>query len=118
MISVYGLKNCDTCRKALKWLDAEGLEHHFKDVRTEGLESATIARWITVVGWEVLLNRRGTTWRTLSDADKREVDANKAKELMMAHPALIKRPVFDDGEMVVVGFKDDVQTALKEINDG
>ena len=114
MISVYGLKNCDTCRKALKWLDAEGLEHQFKDVRADTLESATIARWIAAVGWEVLLNRRGTTWRKLSDADKHDVDGDKALALMAEHPALIKRPVFEARDTVMVGFKEDVQAALKE----
>jgi arsenate reductase (glutaredoxin) len=114
MITVYGLKNCDTCRKARKWLDAQGLEHHFKDVRDDELDGATIDRWITVVGWEVLLNRRGTTWRKLADAEKHEVDAAKAKSLMEEHPAMIKRPVFEVGKAVLVGFKEDVQAALKE----
>ncbi len=113
MITVYGLKNCDTCRKALKWLDAEGLEHHFKDVRSDALESDIIARWITAVGWEVLLNRRGTTWRNLPESDKHAVDAGKAQALMEEHPALIKRPVFDVDDTVMVGFRDDVQVALK-----
>jgi len=113
MITIYGLKNCDTCRKARKWLDSEGLEHHFKDVRADDLDSKTIARWITVVGWEILLNRRGTTWRNLSDEDKHAVDEGKALALMAEHPALIKRPVFEVNETVLVGFKDDVQDALK-----
>jgi Spx/MgsR family transcriptional regulator len=113
MIIVYGLKNCDTCRKARKWLDTEGLEHHFKDVRDEALSSETIAGWISAVGWEVLLNRRGTTWRNLDDADKHEVDAIKAQSLIIEHPALMKRPLFEMGDTVLVGFKDDVQAALK-----
>lgn len=113
MINVYGIKNCDTCRKALKWLDAEGLKHQFRDVRADALEGETIARWIYAVGWEVLLNRRGTTWRNLSDANKHEVDGEKALALMAEHPALIKRPVFEVGNDVLVGFKDDVQAALK-----
>lgn len=113
MITIYGLKNCDTCRKARKWLDAEGLQHHYKDARTDALESKTIARWIAVVGWEALLNRRGTTWRTLSDRDKHAVDQDKALALMLEHPALIKRPVFEINGTVLVGFKDDVQEALK-----
>jgi arsenate reductase (glutaredoxin) len=114
MITIYGLKNCDTCRKANKWLDAAGIEYHFKDVRDDGLESKTIVRWITTVGWEVLLNRRGTTWRNLADADKHEVDATKALALMSEHPALIKRPVFEINETVLVGFKEDVQEWLKK----
>ena len=114
MIMIYGLKNCDTCRKARKWLDTEGLKHQFKDVRADALEGATIARWIAAVGWEVLLNRRGTTWRNLPDGDKHEVDADKAQTLMTEHPALIKRPVFEVNGKVLVGFKEDVQANLKE----
>lgn len=114
MITVYGLKNCDTCRKARKWLDAEGLEHHFKDVRADGLNGETVNHWISAVGWEVLLNRRGTTWRKLGDSDKHAVDIDKARNLMMEHPALIKRPVFEVNGQVLVGFKEDVQATLKE----
>ena len=113
MIVFYGLKNCDTCRKAQKWLEAEGIEYQFKDVRADALESATIAHWIAAVGWEILLKRRGTTWRTLSDAEKHDVDGDKALALMSAHPAPIKRPVFEVGDEVLVGFKDDVQAKLK-----
>lgn len=114
MMTIYGLKNCDTCRKARKWLQAEGLEHTFRDVRADALTSGTIAAWISAVGWEVLLNRRGTTWRNLSDADKHAVDAEKAESLMSEHPALIKRPVFEVADKVLVGFKEDVQAVLKE----
>ena len=113
MIVVYGLKNCDTCRKALKWLAAEGFEHRFHDVRADGLDGAEIDRWLGNVPWETLLNRRGTTWRKLPDADTDGVDEARARDLMLTHPALIKRPVFDDGARVIVGFKADQQAALK-----
>ena len=116
MITVYGLKNCDSCRKARKWLDAEGIEHTFKDVRADGLSGETIGGWIAAVGWEILLNRRGTTWRGLADGDKHAVDANKAASLMSEHPALIKRPVFEVAGTVLVGFTGDVQAALKGKN--
>ena len=118
MITIYGLNNCDTCRKALKWMDAEGLEHHFKDVRVEALQSKTIARWISVVGWEVLLNQRGTTWRALRDTDKHTIGKDKSLALMSMHPALIKRPVFELDETVLVGFKDDVRETLKGLKNG
>lgn len=118
MISVYGLKNCDTCRKARKWLDGEGLAHRFLDLRADGVEEERVTRWIAAVGWEVLLNRRGTTWRTLPDGNKHDIDADRALVLMMQHPALIKRPVFEAGDKVLVGFKDDVQAALKEAGGG
>lgn len=114
MITVYGLNNCDTCTKARKWLDAQGINHHFNDVRKDQLNNETIAAWIAAVGWEILLNRRSTTWRNLADADKHAIDAIKAQSLMCQHPALIKRPVFDLDGTLLVGFKEDIQAALKE----
>ena len=110
---MWGLKNCDTCRKAMKWMDAEGIAYAFKDVRADGLDAKTLAKWIAAAGWETLLNRRGTTWRGLPDADKADVDADRAAKLMLAHPALIKRPVFDMGGSVLVGFSVAEQKALK-----
>ncbi len=115
MITVYGLKNCDTCRNALKWLKAEGILHRFLDVRADGIDASDVSRWVGVVSWEVLLNRRGTTWRQLSDNDKENVDQAKAEVLMRTHPALIKRPVFVKGDQVVVGFKDPEKTAVKTL---
>lgn len=113
LVTVYGLKNCDTCRKALKWLDAAGVSHRFHDVRADGVSRTEIADWVAQVGWETLLNRRGTTWRALSDADKDGVDAVKAASLMAAHPALIKRPVFEIDGKIAVGFDDRVREMLK-----
>ncbi len=115
MLHVYGLKNCDTCRKALKWLAAEGARHEFHDVRADGLEAADMARWVASAGWEQLLNRRGTTWRKLDDADKADVDEISAQTLMLAHPALIKRPVFEAGNRIVVGFKAAEQAQVAEL---
>ena len=113
MITVYGIKNCDTCKKALKWLTAEGIEHRFHDFRADGLDAADLARWAQAAGWEKLLNRRGTTWRKLAEADKDGVDAAKAETLMAANPTLIKRPVFDAGGQVLVGFSAAEQAALR-----
>ena len=113
MISIYGLKNCDTCRKALEWLEAEGIAHEFKDIRADGFSDAQLDNWVATTGWETLLNRRGTTWRKLSDAEKDGVDESKAKELMRDQPALIKRPVFETKSGVVVGFKTAEMEALK-----
>lgn len=113
MISVWGLKTCDTCRKALRWLEQEGKPHTFKDVRKDGLDEARLQRWIDAVGWETLLNRRGTTWRTLSEAEAADVDEKKAKALMLSYPGLIKRPVFETGRRIIVGFKDAEIAALK-----
>ena len=112
MITVYGLKNCDTCRKALKWLEAEGVVHRFHDVRKDGIEETAIKRWIAACGRETVLNRRGTTWRGLDENAKEDVNETTAVALMAAHPALIKRPVFEWGGRVVVGFKDEQRREL------
>lgn len=105
MITIYGIKNCDTCRKALKWMQAEGIEHRFHDFRADGLNPDDLQHWLEAAGWETLLNRRGTTWRKLPDADKDNVDEAKAAALMQSNPTLIKRPVFAIANSVVVGFK-------------
>lgn len=112
MLIVYGLKNCDTCHKARKWLDGEGIAHGFHDVRADGLEADAVDRWIAGAGWETLLNRRGTTWRKLPEAEREGLDQAKAAALMLAHPALIKRPVFEAEGKVLVGFTDEVKAAL------
>ncbi len=112
MIDVYGLKNCDTCRKALKWLAENNLEHRFHDFRTDGLDRQKLGRWAAACGWEKLLNRRGTTWRGLAKADRDGVDGSQAEVLMAAHPALIKRPVFEAAGRVIVGFKDEQRKLL------
>lgn len=106
MIDVYGIPNCDTVKKARKWLDAQGVGYAFHDYKKEGVDAATLERWADAVGWEVLLNRRGTTFRGLPDGDKADIDRAQALGLMQAHPSLIKRPVAEhpDGGRVLVGF--------------
>ena len=111
-IRFYGLKNCDTCRAALKWLEAEGLDHRFVDIRKDGVDALVMSTWAAALGWDALLNRRGSTWRGLSDGDKENVDEAKAISLMMVHPALVKRPVFHANGTYLVGFKDDQKAAL------
>lgn len=106
MLLVYGLKNCDTCRKATKWLDAEGISHAFIDVRKDGIDSDLVSKWIDAVGWETLLNRKSTTWRGLPDLVKTDVDKTSALKLLVENPTLIKRPVFDRDNSISVGFKD------------
>ena len=113
MLTVYGLKNCDTCRKTTKWLDAEGIAHEFKDVRKDGISKDDVSTWAKAVGWETLLNRRGTTWRGLDEAPKDGVDETSAIDLMTEHPALIKRPVFEKAGKIIVGFKAAEQASLK-----
>lgn len=112
MIDVYGLKNCDSCRKAIRWLDENGPEYRFHDIRKAQLGKETIAFWATQAGWQKLLNRRGTTWRGLPDADKAGIDEARAISLMTAHPALIKRPVFVLGKDICAGFDHDAQAAI------
>jgi len=110
MITVYGIKNCDTCRKARKWLEEKGIAHSFHDFRADGLDAATVAGWLSELGDETLVNRRGTTWRNLSEAERARAASDAA--LIAANPTLIKRPVFDLGAKRLVGFAKDTQAAL------
>ncbi|MBL1275334.1 MAG: ArsC family reductase [Ectothiorhodospiraceae bacterium] len=105
MTTLYGIKNCDTVRKARKWLDAQNIEFTFHDVRSDGLNKKDVCHWVKAVGWETLLNRRGTTWRKLPDADKEGVNEKRAIDLMLAQPTLIKRPVLVLPKSTHVGFK-------------
>ena len=102
--TLYGIPNCDTVKKARAWLEARGIDHAFHDYKKEGADPAKLAAWSDAVGWEVLLNRRGTTFRGLSEADKADIDRPKALRLMGAHPSLIKRPVVEHAGGVLVGF--------------
>jgi arsenate reductase len=106
-ITMYGIKNCDTIKKARTWLEDRGVGYDFHDYKASGIDTATLKTWAGVVGWEVLLNRAGTTFRKLPDADRADIDEAKAIALMEAQPSMIKRPVLDkDGELLV-GFKPD-----------
>lgn len=113
MIKVNGLKACDTCKKALTWLDAEGLEHAFRDVRADAVTLSEVKRWGKVVGWDRLVNKASTTWRGLSDAEKEVAAGPGVAQLLVDNPTLIKRPVFELGDSVLIGFKADQQAALK-----
>ncbi len=116
VLTVYGLKNCDTCRKALKWLEAEGIAHRFHDVRADGIRSVDVKRFAAAVGWEALLNKASTTWRGLAEGDKEGISEARAVKLMSEHPALIKRPVFDMGSSgIAVGFRDSQKALLKKM---
>lgn len=106
MLTVYGIKNCDTVKKARAWLDRNGIEYRFHDLRADGLQASLLQRWIDQLGWEALLNRRGTTWRQLPEAARALLDAERARALMLEHPTLIKRPVLDDGKVSQIGFKE------------
>ena len=104
MIQLYGIPNCDTVKKARTWLDARGVGYAFHDYKKEGADPAKLAAWSDAMGWETLLNRRGTTFRGLSEADKADIDRAKALRLMAANPSLIKRPVVEHSGGVLVGF--------------
>ena len=103
-MKLYGIKTCDTCRKAIKALEAAGYSVQFVDIRVDGLEANDLDRWIAAVGWQGLLNTRSTTWRGLDEADKADLDECRARALMLAHPTLIKRPVIATGDRILVGF--------------
>jgi len=105
--TLYGIKNCDTMKKARAWLDGQGVAYRFHDYKAAGITRAALEGWARQVGWETLLNRAGTTFRALPDADKQRLDEGKAIALMMAQPAMIKRPVLERDEGLLVGFKPD-----------
>ena len=103
-ITMYGIKNCDTIKKARAWLDARSVEYRFHDYKTEGIDRAHLEKWCRELGWEKLLNRAGTTFRKLPDADKSGLDERKAVALMLAQPSMIKRPVLEAGDRLLAGF--------------
>jgi arsenate reductase len=106
--TLYGIKNCDTMKKARSWLDSHGLRYEFHDYKVAGIDAAVLARWCGEVGWETLLNRAGTTFRQLPEAQKMDLDERKAAALMLAQPSMIKRPVFQLGRRLLVGFKPEI----------
>ncbi|MDH5592370.1 MAG: ArsC family reductase [Gammaproteobacteria bacterium] len=106
MLTLYGIKNCDTVKKARRWLNANGVDFQFHDFRTDGLDQSTIESWLQFVSWEVLLNKRGTTWRKLEDPRKEQLDQTTVIDLMLENPTLIKRPVLTDNSNCLVGFKE------------
>lgn len=112
MIVVNGLKSCDTCRKARVWLTDEGIEHRFHDLRVDGMEADQLRRWLKAVGAERLVNKRGTTWRGLTERERAVTSEDEIVALLLAHPAIVKRPVFEIGDAVLVGFDDAARSAL------
>ena len=106
MIDLYGIPNCDTVKKARKWLDTKGIEYAFHDYKKEGVDPAKLAKWIEAHGVDIVLNRRGTTFRKLSDAEKADIDAAKAVILLEQYPSMIKRPVVEHAGGILVGFKE------------
>ncbi len=111
-VTMYGIPNCDTIKKAREWLGEHGIAFTFHDYRRDGLDRALLDPLIDRVGWAVLLNRAGTTFRKLPEADRAELDRERATALMLAHPGMIKRPVLIAGDRIEVGFKPDRYAAL------
>ena len=111
MVTIYGIKTCDTMKKARDCLDTHGVAYAFHDYKTAGIDRASLERWAGQVDWTVLLNRSGTTFRALPDADKADLNQGKAIDLMLAQPSMIKRPVLDIGGKLLVGFKPDQYAA-------
>ena len=103
MITVYGIKQCDTCRKALKWLDGQGIEHRFHDFRSDGLAAELLQDWLGSPYADKLVNRRSTTWRQLTE-QQRQLEGGELVALLLDHPTLIKRPVFVRDEIIAIGF--------------
>jgi arsenate reductase len=106
--TIYGIKNCDTMKKARAWLDAKGVAYDFHDYKTAGIAKEKLKGWSDKLGWEILLNRAGTTFKKLPDADKEGITEKKALALMLAQPSMIKRPVLEAGGKLVVGFKPEI----------
>ncbi len=107
MTTIYGIKNCDTMKKAIKWLAEHKVEYQFHDFKKAGLDEKQLKAWVKQVGWEALVNRRGTTWRKLPEVDREDINETKAIQLMLDNLSLIKRPVLDTGKNLHVGFKAD-----------
>jgi arsenate reductase len=110
-VAIYGIKACDTMRKARTWLDEHGIGYVFHDYKTQGIDRGVLEGWAKAVGWEVLLNRSGTTFRKVPEADRQGLTEAKAIELMVAQPSMIKRPVLEVGDGLIVGFKPEVYAA-------
>lgn len=109
-LDLYGIRNCDTMKKARAWLDSNGIAYVFHDYKVEGADAAKVAEWCAALGWEVVLNRAGTTFRALSEADRSNLDAARAAALMVAQPSMIKRPILagtapGGGAILLAGFK-------------
>jgi arsenate reductase len=106
MLTVYGIKSCETCRNARKFLNEKNIEHTFHDLRQDGLSIQMLERWITRIGWERLLNKKSLTWRKIPELDRNELTRDKALAVMIESPTLIKRPVLEDDNFIAVGFSE------------
>ncbi len=106
MVELYGIRNCDTMKKARAWLDGHGIAYHFHDYQRDGLDAARLRGWVDELGWEALVNRRGTTWRKLPEAVREQMDSAAAIRVMLEQPSIIRRPLLDTGEVRHPGFSE------------
>ncbi len=111
--TIYGIRNCDTMKKARAWLDAHGVTYEFHDYKASGVDRATLEKWAGIVGWETLLNRAGTTFRKLPDAARAGLTEARAMKLMLEQPSMIKRPVLEHGRTLLVGFDESRYSAIR-----
>ncbi len=107
MIKIYGIPNCDTVKKARHWLEANGVEYDFHDYKKRGVPEKNLKAWVKQAGWETILNKRGTTWRKLDDELKHNIDNESATKIMLDNPSIIKRPVLESNQLLLIGFKED-----------
>jgi len=112
MIKIYGIPNCDTMKKARKWLDNNNLSYEFHDYKKLGVPEKNLQQWVNKAGWEVVLNKRGTTWRKLDDSVKNNIDESSAIAVMQENSSAIKRPILEDSETLLIGFKEDEYKTL------
>ncbi len=111
-VTIYGIKNCDTMKKARAWLDGRGIAYRFHDYKTEGIDATSLERFVATLGWETVLNRAGTTFRKLPEAERQDLDAARAIALMQAQPSMIKRPILDRDGALTAGFKPEIYESL------
>jgi len=108
MIILYGIKNCDSCQKAKKWLISNKIEFKYHDFRNHGLTHKILRLWLTIIDWELFLNKRSTTWRELPEDYKNLIDGKTCIDYFIKQPTLIKRPIIKDGQSIIIGYKPDV----------
>ena len=118
MIRMYGLKNCDSCRKAINWLSTDSIPLMFHDFNSQGLDPKKLDGWLIKTDWNVLLNRRTKTWRKIQDIKKQDLKKERARDLMLAHFNLIKRPVFEIQKKVLIGATVDIFNMIKKLHRG
>lgn len=111
-VTIHGIKNCDTMKKARAWLDAHGVDYAFHDYKVEDVTADRVRGWVDRLGWEAVLNRAGTTFRKLPEADRAGLDADKAVALMLAQPSMIKRPMLEHGDTLIAGFRPERYAAV------